>query len=382
MHNRLFEEIDRLNDCYLNMWEDVGNLESPTNDKAGVDAVGRYFAEKAREKGWTVEIYPQPVSGDVVVITLNPEAPGAPLALSGHIDTVHPVGLFGSPAVKRDETKIYGPGVNDCKGGVVAGFMAMDALEKCGFNSRPVMLLLQTDEEVGSKYSNTAPIRYICEKALGSVAFLNLEGHNAGKAVLARKGILRYEFTVNGAAGHSSKCCTEGASAILEAAHKIIKLETLKNPEGLTCNCGTISGGTAANSVPAKCTFVADIRFSLPEEQEWVKNFVEEVAETTHVPGCSCEVKQLSFRPSMPLTEKNLALLDTVNGILEQTGLPTLRHTKSAGGSDAAYVTEYGIPCIDSIGVEGGNIHSKNEYSLLNSLAESAKRLAAVAWYI
>ena len=134
MHNRLFEEIDRLNDCYLNMWEDVGNQESHTNDKAGVDAVGRYFAEKARETGWTVEIYPQPVSGDVVVITLNPEAPGAPLALSGHIDTVHPVGLFGSPAVKRDETKIYGPGVNDCKGGVVAGFMAMDALEKCGLH--------------------------------------------------------------------------------------------------------------------------------------------------------------------------------------------------------------------------------------------------------
>ena len=69
MHNRLFEEIDRLNDCYLNMWEDVGNLESPTNDKAGVDAVGRYYAEKARDKGWTVEIYPQHVSGDVVVIT-------------------------------------------------------------------------------------------------------------------------------------------------------------------------------------------------------------------------------------------------------------------------------------------------------------------------
>ena len=48
------------------------------------------------------------------------------------------------------------------------------------------------------------------------------------------------------------------------------------------------------------------------------------------------------------------------------------------GGSDAADMTNYGIPCLDSFGVEGGGIHSKNEYGEIASLASSAKKIAAV----
>lgn len=63
---------------------------------------------------------------------MNPESDNQPVALSGHMDTVHPVVLFGTPAVRRENEKIYGPGVMDCKGGIVAGFLAMDALQICG----------------------------------------------------------------------------------------------------------------------------------------------------------------------------------------------------------------------------------------------------------
>ena len=52
---KIFEEIDALNEQYLNVLEDVCNLESPTADKARVDAVGAYFARMARKRGLTVE---------------------------------------------------------------------------------------------------------------------------------------------------------------------------------------------------------------------------------------------------------------------------------------------------------------------------------------
>ena len=41
--------------------------------------------------------------------------------------------------------------------------------------------------------------------------------------------------------------------------------------------------------------------------------------------------------------------------------------------------TVFGIPCIDSLGVEGGGIHSIHEYGELASLGEAARRIAAVA---
>jgi acetylornithine deacetylase/succinyl-diaminopimelate desuccinylase-like protein len=68
-----------------------------------------------------------------------------------------------------------------------------------------------------------------------------------------------------------------------------------------------------------------------------------------------------------------------MNEIFGAEGLPTLEGEKRKGGSDAAYVTEAGIPCIDSLGVEGHKIHSPDEFALISSLAESAKRIAAVA---
>ena len=112
----LFVKIEELSENYLDMLETVCNMESPTEDKDAVDAVGRHFAEYAKARGWRVDVYPIAVSGDIVTVTMNEDAEGAPVSLSGHIDTVHPHGLFGTPAVTRDETYMYGPGVVDCKG--------------------------------------------------------------------------------------------------------------------------------------------------------------------------------------------------------------------------------------------------------------------------
>ena len=44
--------VDALTPEYYQIWEDVCNIESPSASKEGVDAVGRFFAEKARQKGW------------------------------------------------------------------------------------------------------------------------------------------------------------------------------------------------------------------------------------------------------------------------------------------------------------------------------------------
>ncbi len=377
----LFENIDKIENKYLDILEDVCNIESPTDYKEGVDAVGAYFVKMAEAHGWQTEVFEQEISGNVVCITLNPDASKPPLSLSGHIDTVFPVGMFPTPAVRRDDEKMYGPGVMDCKGGVVAAFMALEALEMSGFTDRPIQLILQSDEENGSASSGKATIKYMCEKARGSVGFLNLEGHKSDTAVLRRKGILRYLFTVHGRALHSARC-TDAANAVAEAAHKIIELEKMKNPDGLTCNCGVIQGGSKPNSVAEKCCFYADIRFASPDEAEQARQIVKNVAYNQVIEGCSCTLDEVSYRPPMPKCGKNDELLLKMNEIYEECGMPTLVARASLSGSDAAYITECGIPCVDCIGTEGSNIHSADEYIELKSLRDSAKRIAAVAYCI
>ena len=377
--NEVLKKVETLTEQYYGIWEDVCNIESPTNCKEGIDKVGQYLASMAVERGWKVEYFRQEVSGDVVCITMNHDSESAPVTISGHIDTVHPVGSFGTPAVTRDSEKIYGPGVTDCKGGVVAGFMAMDALHQCGYNKRPVRLLLQTDEETGSKTSDGKTIEYICEKPRDSVVFLNLESYSKGAATLSRKGIISYRFDIAGKEGHSAKCATEGANAIVDAAYKIIELDKFKDADGITCNCAVISGGTVVNTVPGKCTFSANFRYATNEQLDTIRNFVAELAQTEHVKGCKCTATQTSSRPAMEKREANIKVLEKINEIFEKYNMPVLEAKMRPGGSDAAYVTQYGIPCVDSLGTAGGCIHSPSEFAKLESLAESAKRIIAIA---
>ena len=90
---KLFDKIESLESEYIEFLVDICSIESPSNYKKGVDAVGEYICEKARNLGWKIEIQKQEVSGDCICITMNPEIAEKAIVFSGHMDTVHPVGL-------------------------------------------------------------------------------------------------------------------------------------------------------------------------------------------------------------------------------------------------------------------------------------------------
>ena len=160
---KLFDCIDSLYEEYVEKWVEICNLETPTMNKELVDKLGEYFLDYAKQKGWETEVF-ENATGNVVCLTMNADSKNAPITFSAHMDTVHPLGSVGTPATKIVGDKIYGPGATDCKGGAVAAMLAMDALQRCGFTDRPVRLLLQSDEEAGSRPINKPSIEYICEK--------------------------------------------------------------------------------------------------------------------------------------------------------------------------------------------------------------------------
>lgn len=379
MDKRIIDKTTELNERYISFWRQLCDIESPTLDKAGVDRVSAVITALAKEKGWQTEVLPIANAGDAVCITMGSEIKQKPIVVSGHIDTVHPIGLFGYPPTHIEGDTIYGPGVCDCKGGVVAAVYAMDVLSQLGYCKRPVRLLLQTDEEMGSRPSDRATIGYMCEKSKDALAFINLEGNRApGNICVARKGIISFIFKVTGIEAHSSESAILGANAILEAAHKIIELEKVKDDKGITINCGTISGGSVPNTVPGYCEFKVNIRFATKTQLDWVRDFIDKVAKMNFVKGCSTKVEQLGFRIMMEDCERNRNLIENLNDIFEKEGLPRLEPEMKKGGSDAAEITAAGIPCVDCIGVVGGYIHSPKEWADIPSLTESVKRLCAI----
>lgn len=375
-------EIEKLENEFINIWQDVANIESPSDFKEGLDRVVEYISDYSKKQGFEVQLFEEKIGGNALCVTLNKDAHKKPITLAGHIDTVHPVGSFGTPTVKIQDEKIFGPGVMDCKGGVVAALMAMTALKNCGFCDRPIQLILDSDEETNGSLTDKRIINYIIEKAKGSEAFLNCESSRGNTAVLLRKGVRRYRCDVTGKSIHASRCAEGGASAILEAAMKICELEKLKDKDGLICNCGLISGGTSANTVPDFCSFTAEVRFANSQQFETGEKILTEVVNTSFVEGTKCTMTIVSDRPAMEKAQRNYDLLDKMNEIYRNCGLPELSARLSLGGSDAAEATVAGIPCVDSIAVAGDFIHTPKEYAVLSSLKESAKRIATVCAYL
>ena len=94
----LFCEIDNLNEKYIKFLETVCNIESPTDYKKGIDEVGKIFIDEALKQGWSVDVCELENAGNPMCITMNPDASLPPVIFSGHIDTVHPIGLVPTPA--------------------------------------------------------------------------------------------------------------------------------------------------------------------------------------------------------------------------------------------------------------------------------------------
>ncbi|HAZ19056.1 MAG TPA: hypothetical protein DCY75_02645 [Clostridiales bacterium] len=375
--NEVFQTIDELFDPYKQIVLDLVNMESKSTNKAGVDAVGTYIADLMASQGYKIHKEPMETAGNVYCITLNPHSPHAPVCLSGHMDTVFDDGVFGFPPASMDDTYFYGPGVCDCKGGIVVAMLTMEALRQSGYTKRPVKLILQSDEEVNSMLSQGKTVQFMCEQAKDAVAFLNCMGIRGHNLVTRRKGICDVQIQVTGKAAHA-QYYFDGASAIRAAAHIVLEIEKHSAKNGITYNFGLIKGGSARNAVPDTCMLELDCRFTEMADLDHIQRVLHQVLEKTYVEGTHANITRLHHRPSMVKNAKNKALFDQCNRALRQCGLPEYGETSSGGGSDAAYTTLAGIPTLESMGVRGYDIHTPYEKAEIASLKEQAKAMAAL----
>ncbi len=375
---KVFDKIDELSDKYLNVLVEACNIESKSDDKEGVDEVGNYFASIAENMGYTIKKKEFKYAGNVYSFTYNPTGEKKLICLSGHMDTVFPKGSFGYPPTKIDGDYVYGPGVNDCKGNIAVELLAMEALKECGYTERPVKLILQSDEEVNSFLSDQKTLEFMVEEAKGSAAFLNAENSNANRRLsIGRKGIISHKITISGKKIHAGSC-TLGASALKEAAYKIIEFEKENDINGITFNCGIVNGGTAINVVADRCELFVEYRFKTMKQKKKADEKFEKILAKSYVEGTSAHAELIGRRLPLEPDEKNLKLVDTINEICEKVGIEPFGTAESAGGADSAYPSLAGIPTVDSIGIEGEGCHTLNEKARISSMAEMAKVAAAI----
>ncbi|MBO5928269.1 MAG: M20/M25/M40 family metallo-hydrolase [Clostridia bacterium] len=352
---------------YIDFLRSICLIETPSDSKESIDEMVTVIENFALSQGYKTERIPFSKAGDFLLVKSNCHLEKRPVMLMAHMDTVHKKGAFGEEIVKIDGNTMVGPGVIDCKGGIATAFYVLELLQ--GLNV-PVKLLLTSDEEVGGIYSGQKGFDIMVKEAKESVAVLNLESGSPKQVTVSRKGILKMVMETSGVSGHAGNAYFDGANAIKEAAHAIIEIEEMSKKDGITFNCGVISGGTVANVIPDKCEVEIDIRVVSLEDVDRAQSLMLDLCKKTVVPNTKRSVKLISSRPPMLENEKNLALLDLWNKCAKNRGIQEYKGVKKGGGSDAAYTVMAGVPTLCSCAMEGSHLHTINEKADLSSLEE------------
>src|SRR5208337_3986299 len=144
----------RKQSALLELTQQLVRAESPSDDKAAVDACVALAAARARGLGGRVKLHRQRGFGDLLEARFGLKTGSTRrIMLLGHLDTVWPLGTLKTMPCRLNQGQLWGPGTLDMKAGAAMAFTALEMLTDARLLQTEIILLLTGDEEIGSPVS-------------------------------------------------------------------------------------------------------------------------------------------------------------------------------------------------------------------------------------
>ena len=390
---RIVKYIDAHTDEAVALLEKVVNIESPTENLAGVRQVGMVFKAELESLGFTARWIEMPAemkrAGHLIAEKTGTK--GKRVLLLGHLDTV-----LSGEKFRREGNRAYGTGSADMKAGDVVLYFALKALHAAGaLKDASVIVMLTGDEESAGDPKEISRGDMVAAAKRSDLA-LSFETGVGNTATIARRGSSSWALEVTAKTGHSGQIFKEemGSGAIFEASRIINQFyETLRGEKYLTFNPAVIAGGTEVeakdqgltargktNVVPAKVIVRGDLRFISEAQKEAARAKMREIVAKS-LPGASAKITFSDGIPAMPPTEGNYALLKQLDAVSQDLGMGKMEALDPGerGAGDISYVAHL-IPGLDGLGATGRNAHARGEYADLDTLPGQIKRTALLIY--
>jgi tripeptide aminopeptidase len=348
----------------VELFTSLAAVPSPPGDERGVaDRVTRYLgalglAVEEDDAGPRIDS----TAGNLYC-RLDATAPGVPVFLCAHLDTVPPAGAI-EPVLEDGIVRNAGGTIlgADNKAAVAAMLETARRLLEDGRPHGGVELVFTAKEEVGLVGAGafdhtrlTARVGYVYDQAAP-----------IGEIVLGAPHGRTMEVRFHGRPAHSGMHPEEGRSAIAAAGRAIADLRLGRIDDETTANVGRISGGTARNIVPEWCTLEAEAR---SHDERKLADLVQEMLDAftfaASVEECEVEtqVRQgyrgYRFRPDdLPVRLARTAL--------ERAGYEP-QFALTGGGADANVFNERGLACVN-LANGMANIHTPDEQIAVDDL--------------
>ncbi|GAA4412024.1 succinyl-diaminopimelate desuccinylase [Fodinibacter luteus] len=263
------------------------------------------------------------------------------VVLAGHLDTVP---LTSDPAnlpTRRVEAPggevLWGRGTVDMKGGVA---VVLRVAHEVRAPSRDVTLVLYEAEEIDSRFNGLLHVEQQRPELLTDADFAVLLEPTDGRVEGGCKGTLRAEVSTTGVAAHSARPW-KGHNAIHDAGEVLARLTSYEPAtvvvDGLefreALGAVLISGGTATNVVPDRCTVTVNYRYAPSRSEAEAEAHVREV-----FTGFDVDVVDNAggARPGLHLP--------AARAFVDALGLPV---EAKQGWTDVARFSAIGVPAVN-----------------------------------
>jgi glutamate carboxypeptidase len=365
----------RKESALLGLAQKLVRLESPSNNKAAVDACVALAAAHSKDLGGRVKLHRQRGFGDVLEARFGPKTntgSARPILLLGHLDTVWPLGTLKTMPCRIANGRLWGPGTLDMKAGVAMAFTAIEMLTDASLLRNEILLLLNSDEEVGSPVSRPITERLAAECA----AVYVLEPAQGLAYKTARKGTGNWRIDVTGIAAHAGVDFEKGASAIRELARVV---ETVSGwtdlKRGSTVSVGLAGGGSKTNVIPAEAWAEVDVRIARKADGVRIERRFAGLKSVDK--RCTLVVTGGINRPPMERTRATVQLYRRARTLAAELGFP-LNEAATGGASDGNFTSALGIPTLDGMGAVGEGAHARHESIVVEQLTTRTALLAGM----
>lgn len=384
-------------------------LQFPSENPPGDSTpISHYIADYLSEVGIDTEWHESGKNMWNLVSRIGQKG-GKSLIYCGHTDVV-PAGDrskwdFDPYSGEVRDGWLLGRGASDMKGGLAGIIFAVTLLKRLNLElPGELTLAIVPDEETGGELG----VPWLLERDLvQGDGCLIAEPSSPLHPTLGQKGSCWFRLTVKGKAGHGSLAPAAGVNAIVDAMTAIERIRNVWNLEvpipeevkpiidvskkyvddhersvaqhifeRISCNIGTISGGTKANVVPDTCTVEVDCRLPFGATHEDVYRFVRKELDALDI---DYEIEPFGFQsianytpPEDPVCR---AVVDNITYVTGEQAYGVLQWASS----DARHFREHGIPVLQYGPAYLPSIHNFNEKVKVEDVVRCAKVYAAAA---
>lgn len=386
---KLIKVVEENKKELFKLFSDILKIPS-TSDLLDTDEITKYIKEYLNENGIECKLYEAKPKLHNIVAHIG-SSTGKQLILCGHDDTV-PVGdksKWNFPPFSGEIVDDYfqGRGASDMKGGIAGILFVFVMIHRYHLNlNGGITLVIVPDEESSGKYGASWLLDQGLIKGDGCII---AEPSGILNPTIGQKGSSWFKLTIYGIPGHGSLAPFSGESAIvnmLKAVNSIRKVTDLKinipddvkdlveiskkyvlkreNPkvipvfERITCNVGTIKGGTSSNVVADKCEATFDLRLPFGITYKEVMSYIRKSLDKLEL---KYDIENFGFYGSANYTSADnpicSSLVSNINFVTNEEAFGVLQWACS----DARHFRLHNIPVLQYGPAELDTIHGFNE---------------------